>query len=177
MVTLHWFLIEGSGFSVGVHFSCPFFFSIYSSDAYSHIVSQVQSLSSLPLHGKTSLWQHNTACGSALVTLIDAVTHVAGSKAELQAQLTTKLSKDKEPGGMDASHLPPSPVVWSHVTGLLPVIGDCVRLLKDQFLGLDDNAVKVKTLVIVFLFAWMVGWLVDWLVGWMDGCLEITLHN
>ena len=75
--------------------------------------------------------------------LVEAVTHVAGSKAELQAQLTTKLAKDDLPGGMDASHLPPSPIDWSHVTGLLPLIGQCVRLFKEQFVSLEENLAKV----------------------------------
>ena len=74
---------------------------------------------------------------------MEAVTHVAGSKAELQAQLTTKLAKDSLPGGMDASHLPPSPIDWSHVTGLLPLFGHCVRVFKEQFVSLEESPAKV----------------------------------
>ena len=79
--------------------------------------------------------------------MIEAVIHVAGSKAELQAQLTTKLSGEGVYSGMDAQHMPPSPVDWSHVTGLLPVIGHCVQLRKDQFVTLDEKLAQVKCAV------------------------------
>lgn len=74
---------------------------------------------------------------------MEAVTHVAGSKAELQAQLTTHLTKDNPPGGLEASHLPPCPIDWSHVTGLLPLIGHCVRQFKEQFVSMDETAAQV----------------------------------
>ena len=75
--------------------------------------------------------------------LVEAVTHVAGSKAELQAQLTTQLAKDDPSGGIDASHLPPPPIDWSHVTGLLPLVGHCVRQFKEQFVSLEEAVAKV----------------------------------
>jgi hypothetical protein len=113
---------------------------LISSNVYSHILTQVQGLASLPVHDQS---QPSTACACALVDLVEAVTHVAGSKAELQAQLTTHLAEDNLPGSIDASHLPPSPIDWSHVTGLLPLIGHCVRVLKEQFVSLEESVAKV----------------------------------
>ena len=104
-------------------------------------MTQVQGLASLPVYDHS---QPSTACACALVDLVEAVTHVAGSKAELQAQLTTQLAKDNPTDGIEASHLPPPPIDWSHVTGLLPVIGQCVRLFKEQFVSLEESVAKVS---------------------------------
>lgn len=98
----------------------------------------------LPLHPESSISELNTTRSISLINLLEAITHVAGSKAELQAQLTTTLAKDKGHDGMDASHLPPSPVDWSHVTGILPLIGHYVQSLKGQFLVLDESVVQVS---------------------------------
>lgn len=104
---------------------------------YSHIVTQVQNIALYPV---CSTSQVRVAC--ALVDLIEAVTHVAGSKAELQAQLSTHLAT----GGMDASHLPPSPIDWSHVLGLLPLIGHGIRQFKDSFVSAEVKVAQVISL-------------------------------
>ncbi|XP_028409671.1 RNA polymerase II-associated protein 1-like [Dendronephthya gigantea] len=117
------------------------------SNVYPHILTQVQGLASLPVYDQP---QASTSCACALVDLVEAVTHVAGNKAELRAQLTTRFSaKDNHPGCMDASHLPPSPIDWSHVTGLLPLIGHCVRLFKDQFVSIEERIAKEESFLLM----------------------------
>jgi hypothetical protein len=126
--------------SVNTLYGISIFCVLSYSNVYTYVVSQVQGLASFPVHDQS---QSSTASACALVDLVEAVTHVAGSKAELQAQLTTQLAQDDPSGSIDASHLPPPPIDWSHVTGLLPLVGHSVRQFKEQFVSLDETIAKV----------------------------------
>ncbi|KAM4690515.1 RNA polymerase II-associated protein 1 [Rhinophrynus dorsalis] len=58
---------------------------------------------------------------ASVVTLLSHVTQTAGCTAELEAQLRSAQTEE------DSDQIPPPPVAWAHVTGLLSLVEGCVQ--------------------------------------------------
>ncbi|KAG8561002.1 hypothetical protein GDO81_015211, partial [Engystomops pustulosus] len=91
-------------------------------DLYSVLVGILQSFPALitSCKGNPSQATFSMQRAAAVVTLLSHVTQTAGCTAELEAQLhSTPI--DTEP------QLPPPPVSWADITGLLPLVEGCLR--------------------------------------------------
>ncbi|XP_075701016.1 RNA polymerase II-associated protein 1 [Rhinoderma darwinii] len=91
-------------------------------DLYPVLVGILQSLPSLITSsiGNTTPGILSVQRAAAVITLLSHVTQTAGCTAELEAQLRST-PMDTEP------QIPPPPVSWADITGLLPLVKECTR--------------------------------------------------
>ncbi|KAM4662613.1 RNA polymerase II-associated protein 1 [Discoglossus pictus] len=91
-------------------------------ELYPVLVRILQSLPHLACVPKeeSSIFLLSIQRAAAVIILLTHVTQTAGCTAEIQAQLHSS-QEDSEP------QIPPPPVSWAHVTGLLPLVEGCLR--------------------------------------------------
>ncbi|KAM4014025.1 RNA polymerase II-associated protein 1 isoform 1-T1 [Anomaloglossus baeobatrachus] len=89
-------------------------------DLYPVLVGILQSFPALITSCKGNVVTLPIQRAAAVITLLSHVTQTAGCTAELEAQLRST-SVDAEP------QIPPPPVSWADITGLLPLVEGCLR--------------------------------------------------
>ncbi|KAM8920854.1 RNA polymerase II-associated protein 1 [Pelodytes ibericus] len=93
------------------------------------------SLSSLPVQR-----------AAAMVILLTHVTQTAGCTAELESQMRSSPAEFEQ-------QIPPPPVSWTHVTGLLPLLEQCLRMCLREVTSptIWDTLLPLTTAAINFL--------------------------
>ncbi|KAM3918262.1 RNA polymerase II-associated protein 1 [Leptodactylus fuscus] len=96
-------------------------------DLYPVLVGILQSFPALitSCQGNTAPVTLSVQRAAAAITLLSHVTQTAGCTAELEAQLHSS-SVDTEP------QIPPPPVSWADITGLLPIVEGCLSSCLQQ---------------------------------------------
>jgi len=98
-------------------------------EMYSTLIEQLQSIQCLSILMATPEHQPEISCAAAMFGVMEATLHAAGATAD-QTDPEQRHKKDS---------LPPLGLNWSHVTGLLPLIGGCLTKWVKEILDCDPS--------------------------------------
>lgn len=96
---------------------------------YSTLIEQLQSIQCLSILMATPEYQPELSCATAMFGVMEATMHAAGATAD-QTDPEHRRENDS---------LPPLGLNWSHVTGLLPLIGGCLTKWVKEILDCDPS--------------------------------------
>ena len=79
----------------------------------------------------------------ALLGVLEAAIHVAGTANELQRKLSSVAAQAAQHHGTGVDNVPVPSLNWSHVTGFLPLIGLCLQRWINEYLTCNEQLLKV----------------------------------
>ena len=103
--------------------------ALFFREMYSTLIEQLQSIQCLSILMATPEYQPELSCAAAMFGVIEATLHAAGATAD-QTDPDQRHKNDS---------LPPLALNWSHVTGLLPLIGGCLTKWVKEILDSDTS--------------------------------------
>ncbi|XP_068681600.1 RNA polymerase II-associated protein 1-like isoform X1 [Montipora foliosa] len=114
-------------------------------ELYSFFIEHMQAIQSLSIFAKTPEERSELSCASAMFGLVEAVIYAAGTGTDQKSQINVSEQEEDNRNVALASLL----LNWSHVTGFLPLIGECVTKWSKEILECNKFEIQSESLCLL----------------------------